>query len=158
MVLTIHPSSDKVKERVQLYLYSPFGPVLGRTFPLLSYDYWATMPDSVWGLGYRLDDTWFDSQQEIFHTSRRFKLALGPTQPSIQWLSGPLSLGVKLIPLLHLELRLRMSGAILLLPIYTFVVCRGTTTVPLLSYDWMLYSFRSCMGMCVGFKVCQLNP
>ena len=34
------PSSAEVKERVELYLYSPFGPswpVLGRTLPLLLY-------------------------------------------------------------------------------------------------------------------------
>lgn len=50
------------------------------------------------------------------------KLALGPTQPSIQWLPGLLSLGVMLIPHLPLELRLEVSGAILLLP-YTPLCC-----------------------------------
>jgi len=45
-------------------------------------------------------------------------------------------------------------------PLYTFVLCTGTTTVPLLSYDWLLFSFcscRSCIWMCVGFKVYQLE-
>jgi len=38
---------------------------------------------------YRLDDLWFESKQEqqIFLCSRIFTPSLGPTQPSVQWLS-----------------------------------------------------------------------
>ena len=77
------------------------------------------MAGSVWDLGNRLDGTRSEKHQHIFRMS---KLALGPTHPSIQWLPGLHSLGVKLIPHLHLELRLGVSGAILLFP-YTPLCC-----------------------------------
>jgi hypothetical protein len=47
--------------------------------------------------GYRLDGPGFDSGQgqEIFLFSIESRPALGHTQPSIQWVSGALSLGAK---------------------------------------------------------------
>jgi hypothetical protein len=46
-------------------------------------------------LGYRLDDQWFKSQQRlgIFLFTTTSRLALGPTQPPIQWVPGALSEG-----------------------------------------------------------------
>jgi hypothetical protein len=46
---------------------------------------------------------------------------LGFNQPPIQWISGAFSAGVKLTIYLHLEPRVRMSGAILPLPLYVFM-------------------------------------
>jgi hypothetical protein len=46
---------------------------------------------------YGLDDWWFESRQwlAIFIFTTVSRLALGPTQLPIQWVSGALSLGVK---------------------------------------------------------------
>jgi hypothetical protein len=48
-------------------------------------------------LGCGLDDLGFESRQElgIFLFTTASSLAVGPTQPPIQWLPGALSLGVK---------------------------------------------------------------
>jgi hypothetical protein len=48
-------------------------------------------------LGYRLDDRGFESRQglDIFLITTVSRQALGPIQPSIQWVPGALSLGVK---------------------------------------------------------------
>jgi hypothetical protein len=50
-----------------------------------------------YALGYRVDDLGFDSWRGLgiilFTTASR--TALGPTQPSIQWVRGTVSLGVK---------------------------------------------------------------
>jgi hypothetical protein len=48
-------------------------------------------------LGYGLDDRGFESRQGmgIFLFTTASRLALGPTQPPIQWVSGALSPGVK---------------------------------------------------------------
>jgi hypothetical protein len=46
-------------------------------------------------LGYGLDDPGFESRKglEIFLFTTASRLALGPTQPPIQWVPGPLPLG-----------------------------------------------------------------
>jgi hypothetical protein len=48
-------------------------------------------------LGYRLDDWTFKSRQGmgIFLFTTASRPALGPTQPTIRWVTGDLSLGVK---------------------------------------------------------------
>jgi hypothetical protein len=48
-------------------------------------------------MGYRLDDSGFESQQElgIFLFTTASRPALGPTQSPIKWVTGALSLGVK---------------------------------------------------------------
>jgi hypothetical protein len=50
---------------------------------------------SCMALGYGLDDRGFESRQGlgIFLFTAASRLALGPTQPPIQWLPGALSLG-----------------------------------------------------------------
>jgi hypothetical protein len=52
---------------------------------------------SDYAMGWTAEESGFDSQQRqqifIFFTAPR--AALGPTQPPIQWILGPLSLGVK---------------------------------------------------------------
>lgn len=101
------------------------------------------MVGSVWGLGNRLDGTRFEKQQGIFHISRMSKLALGHTQPSIQWLPGLLSLRVKLVPHLHLGLRLGVSGATLLLP-YTPLWC---------AQGQLLYLYCHMTGCCLASLV-----
>jgi hypothetical protein len=49
------------------------------------------------------------------------RLSVVPTQPSVHWL-----LGFKLTTYLHLVPRLRLSGAIPLLPLYVFMAWTGT--------------------------------
>jgi hypothetical protein len=70
-------------------------------------------------LGYRQDDQGLESWQGlgIFLLTNTSRLALGHTQPSIQWVPGVLSLeikwpGCKDDHSLHLLLRLRMRGTI----------------------------------------------
>jgi hypothetical protein len=50
-------------------------------------------------LGYRLDERGsrvrFPSGAGNFHLTTASRIALGPTQPPIQWVSGVISLGVK---------------------------------------------------------------
>jgi hypothetical protein len=74
-------------------------------------------------LGYGLNDREFESRQGlgIFLLTPSSTTALGPTQPPIQCVPGPLSLGVKRAGheadnSLHLVPRSRMCGAILPLP------------------------------------------
>jgi hypothetical protein len=52
------------------------------------------------------------SRVKNFLFSKSSRPALGSTQPPIQWVLGPLSLGVKLIPHLQLVPRLRKCGPI----------------------------------------------
>jgi hypothetical protein len=51
----------------------------------------------IYGLGYRLDDLQFRSQyrQVILFFSKTSRQTLKPSQPPIQWVMGPLSLGEK---------------------------------------------------------------
>jgi hypothetical protein len=70
-----------------------------------------------------LDGRWFESRQilGIFLFTAASRLAVGPTQPPIQWVSRALSLGesgsgVKLINPLHLMPRSRICGVIPPLP------------------------------------------
>jgi hypothetical protein len=82
-------------------------------------------------LSYRLDDRGFDSQQGlgIFLFTTTSILALESTQPSIQWVLGAFSLGikclggggVKLTTHLRLVPRSRMHGTIHPLPFYAFM-------------------------------------
>jgi hypothetical protein len=83
-----------------------------------------------------LDDLYLKSEQgqEIFLFSKISRLALGPTQPLIQWAWGALSRGVKQVG--H-EADIRLvpgirSGAMLPLPVYVFIVCVRNTFLPLL--------------------------
>jgi hypothetical protein len=80
-------------------------------------------------LDYVLDDRGFESRQglSIFLLTTAFRPALGPTQPSIQWVPGALSPGVNRpgreadhSP--HIVPRSRMRGAILPYPQYSFIV------------------------------------
>jgi hypothetical protein len=71
-------------------------------------------------LGYELDDRGFESRQGlgIFFFTTASRLALGSTQPSIQWVQSAFSLGVKRPGQLHLVPRPRMLGAVPTLPQY----------------------------------------
>jgi len=65
-------------------------------------------------------------------------LAMGLTQPPVQLVSGAIFVGqsrwgVKLTTHLHQVLRLRMSGAMLLL-LHAFMACIGTSVLVLLSF------------------------
>jgi hypothetical protein len=58
---------------------------------------------------------------------------LGPSHPPIQWVQGffheaKVAQGVKLTTHFHLALRLRMSGAIPLLPLSAFMAWTGTAS------------------------------
>jgi hypothetical protein len=63
------------------------------------------------------------SRGKIFLFSKMFRLALGSTQPPVQWVPGlsqvQSSQGMMLTTDLHLVQRFRMSGAIPVLPLYT---------------------------------------
>jgi hypothetical protein len=61
----------------------------------LSTDRQFSNPDSA--MGWTIEKSRFDSRQtqEILNFLRRSRLALGPTQPSIQWVPGTLASGVK---------------------------------------------------------------
>jgi hypothetical protein len=50
-----------------------------------------------WSVGFKAKESGFDSWQgqEIFHFSTASRRALELTQPSIQWMLGALSLGIK---------------------------------------------------------------
>jgi hypothetical protein len=66
-------------------------------------------------IGWTTNQSWFDSWhgQEIFLFCKTYRLALGPTQPSIQWVSGgKAEKAWGWTPHLHLVPRFRMSGAI----------------------------------------------
>jgi hypothetical protein len=59
----------------------------------------------------------------IFLFTTASRMALGPTQPPIQWAPGALSLGVKLTILLHPVPKSRMCGVIPALPQYIMAWC-----------------------------------
>ena len=62
-----------------------------------------------------------------FLLSKTSGLSLKPTQLPIQWVPGLWGQGVKLTTHLPLMLRLTMSGAIHLFPLYAFMAWTGTT-------------------------------
>lgn len=73
--------------------------------------------------------------------------ALGSTGPPTQWGTSDLSWGlsaqgVKLITHLHLVLRLRVSGALPLLPLYAFMT-QTRTTLPFTFTDLLLNATHS---------------
>jgi hypothetical protein len=82
----------------------------------------------------------------ILYISLFFKIsrpALGPTQPSVHWVLGVLSLGIKWLEheadhLLLSSAEVSMNGTILPLPPYAFVACIGTT-LPFLLLQLLIY-------------------
>jgi hypothetical protein len=67
-------------------------------------------------------DSWWG--QDLFSFAAVSRLALGLTQPPVQWVLGALSLGVKQLgheAHLHLVLKLSMHGAITSTPPYIFM-------------------------------------
>jgi hypothetical protein len=85
----------------------------------------AVIAQSVlhWATGWTIGVLGFDSRRglENFLFTTASRTALGPTQPPIQWVTGALSLGVKLTTHINLVPRSRMRGAIPPFPQYVFM-------------------------------------
>jgi hypothetical protein len=82
----------------------------------------------------------FPERQEIFLFSIECRLALGPTQPPIQWVPGSVSPGVKrhhvkLMTYVHLVPKLRMmelklpSPMLLWFLVLNYIINEGTTSL-----------------------------
>jgi hypothetical protein len=106
-------------------------------------DWWSSV--SIIVSYYGLDDrvTRVQSPAEAADFSCNLsRLALGPTQPPIQWVPGVLSLGVKcdrgvtLITLPHLVPRLRMSRSCTYSPPSSSMACSG---IALLYFTFLFY-------------------
>ena len=97
---------------------------LWRVKAIRNWDSLVGIVTSWWCMIWDLNHSWCKS---VF--SKTSRLALGPAQPSIQWVLGALSLGVKwtvhgLTTDLHLVLRLRWVELCLL---YAFIACTKTS-------------------------------
>jgi len=87
------------------------------------------LPSVISGMDNQGFEFW--RQKETFHLFQKSRPTLGPTQSPTQWVPGSFPQGwrgqvVTLTTHLHLILGLKMSGAILLLPHYAFMVWKGS--------------------------------
>jgi hypothetical protein len=78
--------------------------------------------------GFNLD-SWL--QKDVFLFSETSRMVPTPTQSSTQWLTGTRSTGLQR-PWLERNIELRVKGAILMLPPYTFIA--GTVTELILTF------------------------